>query len=143
MRTLTDEQRVDIVRYRMENAQKMLIEVESHRENGFYNTAVNRMYYACYYAACAILIANGIETKSHDGVRQMLGMHFVLTGKLSPDLGRFYSRLFSKRSTGDYEDFINYNLETVDELLPSAKLFVDSIGILVEKWLADQKTCQN
>lgn len=69
MKTLTDEQRVDIVRYRMENARVTLKEVESHRENGFYNTAVNRMYYACYYAACAILIANGIETKSHDGVR--------------------------------------------------------------------------
>ena len=52
-RTLTDEQRRDIVRYRMESAQKMLSEVESHRENGFYNTAVNRMYYACYYAATA------------------------------------------------------------------------------------------
>ena len=39
MRTLTDEQRCDIVRYRMENAQKMLCEVESHRANGFYNTA--------------------------------------------------------------------------------------------------------
>ena len=39
-RTLTDEQRRDIVRYRMESAQKMLSEVESRRENGFYNTAV-------------------------------------------------------------------------------------------------------
>lgn len=34
-RTLTDEQRRDIVRYRIENARKMLSEVESHRENGF------------------------------------------------------------------------------------------------------------
>ena len=42
--TLTDEQRRDIVRYRIENAKKLLIEVESHRENGFYNTAVNRLY---------------------------------------------------------------------------------------------------
>lgn len=30
-RKLTDEQRKDIVRYRMENAEKMLLEVESHR----------------------------------------------------------------------------------------------------------------
>lgn len=70
-------------------------------------------------------------------------MHFVLTGKLPPELGRFYSRLFSKRSTGDYEDFVNHSRETVDELLPSAKLFVKSIDILIEKWLASQKPCQN
>jgi uncharacterized protein (UPF0332 family) len=139
MKTLTDEQRVDIVRYRMENARVTLKEVESHRENGFYNTAVNRMYYACYYAACAILIANGIETKSHDGVRMQLGKQIVLEGKISSDLGRFYSRLFSKRSTGDYEDFVNHTLETVDELFPSAKLFVESIGVLVDDWLLSQK----
>lgn len=54
--TLTDEQRVDIVKYRIENAESTLKEVLSHKENGFYNTAVNRMYYACYYAASALLM---------------------------------------------------------------------------------------
>lgn len=31
------------------------------------------MYYACFYAATALLIAHQIEAKSHIGVRQMLG----------------------------------------------------------------------
>lgn len=53
MTGLTNEQRVDIVKYRLENAMNTLSEVKSHRENGFYNTAVNRMYYACYYAVRA------------------------------------------------------------------------------------------
>lgn len=134
-RTLTDEQRCDIVRYRMENAEKLLVEVESHRANGFYNTAVNRMYYACYYAATAELISQGIQVKSHDGVRLNLGKYVVLTGKLSPELGRFYSRLFSKRSTGDYDDFINHTLETVEELLPQAQLFVKTLLDGLDKWL--------
>ena len=43
MKTLTDQQRIDIVRYRLKNALTTLKEVESHRENGFYNTAVNKM----------------------------------------------------------------------------------------------------
>ncbi|MBQ7634504.1 MAG: HEPN domain-containing protein [Bacteroidaceae bacterium] len=133
--TLTDEQRRDIVSYRMENARKMLAEVESHRENGFYNTAVNRMYYACYYAATAMLIAHGIEVKSHDGVRLNLGRHVVMTGLLSPEMGRFYSRLFSKRSTGDYDDFINHTLETVDELLPQARLFIGALLSQLNEWL--------
>lgn len=138
-RTLTDEQRRDIVCYRMENARKMLAEVESHRENGFYNTAVNRMYYACYYAATAMLISLGIEVKSHDGVRLNLGSHVVMAGRLSPELGRFYSRLFSKRSTGDYDDFINHTLETVDELLPQARLFIDVLFGQLGEWLEIQK----
>ena len=140
MTGLTDEQRVDIVRYRLENALNTLAEVESHRANGFYNTAVNRMYYACYYAASAALIAYHIEAKSHEGVRQQLGLQFVLTGKISQEQGRFYSRLYSKRTTGDYDDFINHTMQTVDELLPQAQSFVKTIEELLNGWLDEFST---
>ena len=136
MTALTEQNRIDIVRYRIENANLTLAEVETHKANGYYNTAVNRMYYACYYAASALLIAYGIETKSHDGVRQQLGKQMVLTGKLPAELGKFYSQLFSKRTAADYEDFICQNLETVEELLPTAQLFVKTIEQMTNDWLA-------
>ena len=138
-KTLTQEQRISIVRYRIESAENTLAEVETHRANGFYNTAVNRLYYACYYAATAILIANGIEVKSHDGVRMNLGKFIVQEGILTPELGRYFSRLFSKRSTGDYDDFFNHSIETVDELMPDAKLFIQTIKDWVELWLKEQE----
>lgn len=138
MTGLTDEQRLEIVKYRLENAFNTLSEVESHRENGFYNTAVNRMYYACYYAARAILTAYHIEAKSHEGVRQQLGLNFVLTGKISEEQGRFYSRLFAKRTTGDYDDFINHTLEMVDELYPQTQAFVNTIAELLSVWFEEQ-----
>lgn len=138
-KSLSLDQRISIVRYRMESAENTLAEVETHRANGFYNTAVNRLYYACYYAATAILIANGIEVKSHDGVRMNLGKHIVQTGMLSPELGRYFSRLFSKRSTGDYDDFFNHSIETVDELMPDAKLFIQTIKDWIELWLKEQE----
>lgn len=138
-KTLTKEQRISIVCYRIESAENTLAEVETHRANGFYNTAVNRLYYACYYAATAILIANGIEVKSHDGVRMNLGKFIVQEGILTPELGRYFSRLFSKRSTGDYDDFFNHSIETVDELMPDAKLFIQTIKDWIELWLKEQK----
>ena len=138
-KTLTQKQRISIVRYRIESAENTLAEVETHRTNGFYNTAVNRLYYACYYAATAILIANGIEVKSHDGVRMNLGKYIVQEGILTPELGRYFSRLFSKRSTGDYDDFFNHSIETVDELMPDAKLFIQTIKDWIELWLKEQE----
>ena len=138
-KTLTKEQRISIVRYRIESAENTLAEVETHRANGFYNTAVNRLYYACYYAATAILIANGIEVKSHDGVRMNLGKFIVQEDILTPELGRYFSRLFSKRSTGDYDDFFNHSIETVDELMPDAKLFIQTIKDWIELWLKEQE----
>lgn len=43
---MPDEERVAVVAYRMENARNTLREVTFHIEQGFYNTAMNRMYYA-------------------------------------------------------------------------------------------------
>ena len=80
-----------------------------------------------------------IEVKSHDGVRLNLGKHVVMEGLLSPELGRFYSRLFSKRSTGDYDDFVNHTLETVNELLPQARLFIDTLISQLEEWMQGQE----
>ena len=41
---MTDEQRNDVVNYRIENAIDTLKEVLDHCDNGYFNTAVNRLY---------------------------------------------------------------------------------------------------
>ena len=117
-------------------------EVSSHMANGFYNTAVNRMYYACYYAASAMLVAEHITTKSHDGVKQMFSLHFVKTGKVPVDLGKSYSRLFDKRTKGDYNDLFDNDQTVCEELYPEAKNFVESLTQLAQQWL-DQHTSNN
>lgn len=53
---MTDEERKAVVSYRMDNAVRTLNEVLDHSERGYWNTAVNRMYYACFYAASALLV---------------------------------------------------------------------------------------
>ncbi|GAB1417157.1 hypothetical protein MASR2M117_25630 [Paludibacter sp.] len=65
-------------------------------DNELWNTAINRLYYACYYAVSALLIANQIETHTHAGVRQMLALHFVKTGKLSKHYFNIFGSLFEK-----------------------------------------------
>lgn len=105
---MTPQQRFDIVVYRMESAKRLLIEIEDHIANGYYNTAVNRMYYACFYAVSALLVHNEIDgLKTHDGVRQHFGKHFIVTGKIDREWGRFYTTLFTSRSAADYEDLKN------------------------------------
>ena len=138
MRELNQQERQAIVRYRMDNAYGTLNEIRTHIENGFYNTAVNRMYYACYYAASALLVANKVVTKSHEGVKQMFSFHFVKTGKVSEEYGKFYSRLFEKRTKGDYEDLFDNDLAVCEEYFPKTEDFVEAIGQLVSDWANDQ-----
>ncbi len=44
----------DFSQYRIQRAKETISEVEKHIENKFWNTAINRMYYACFYAVGAL-----------------------------------------------------------------------------------------
>lgn len=133
---MTEEERKDIVRYRIQNAEATLAEIESHKLNGFYNTAINRMYYACFYAVSALLIANKVEVKSHEGARQKFGLLFVRTGIISTELGKFYSLIYAKRTSGDYEDFINHDLDTVEKFQPQAQQLVKQIKDILSEYIS-------
>lgn len=137
---LTEENRTDIVRYRINNAQRTLKEVDILIENGLYNTAASRLYYSCYYAATALLVANHVTTKTHEGVRQMFSAKFVKTGIFPPYFGRMYSELFNARLTGDYEDLFNHNADTIALLIPKATEFVNAVCNEALKWIDTQNT---
>lgn len=126
-------ERADLIAYRLNRATETLSEIEIHVNNGLWNTAINRLYYASYYAASALLLANDIKASTHSGVRQMLGLHFVKTGKISSELGKVFSDLFDKRHSSDYDDFISVSREDVEDLLPSAKEFIEKIISLLEE----------
>lgn len=55
---MKEEERKELVEYRFSKAKKTLEEVDLHIENELWNTAVNRLYYACYYAVSALLLKN-------------------------------------------------------------------------------------
>lgn len=57
---MTPEQRFDIVLYRLNSAKSLLDEIKDHIERGYYNTAMNRMYYACFYAVSGLLLQSEI-----------------------------------------------------------------------------------
>jgi uncharacterized protein (UPF0332 family) len=121
----------DLIKYRYNRASETLKEAESLIENMFWNASVNRIYYACYYAVGALLLTKDIDTSTHKGLRQLFGLHFVQPGIISKDFGKFFSDLYDKRQTGDYDDFISYDKETVLSLLASAKSLIQEIGKLL------------
>lgn len=98
---MNENDRRDLIRYRITKSKETLKEVDILVQNELWNTAVNRLYYACYYAIIALLLSKEIKATTHAGVRQMLGLHFVKTEKLNKELGKFYSDIFDLRLTGD------------------------------------------
>ncbi len=115
----------DIIRIKISKAIRTLSEAEKMIEFNFSTAALNRLYYACFYAATALLFSKDIFTKTHTGVKQMLGLHFISTGQPSITFGQFYSNIFRSRQGYDYDDFADADMEMVKELIIIAKEFVD------------------
>jgi uncharacterized protein (UPF0332 family) len=130
---MTDYRPEDYSEYRIQRAKETIQEVEILIKNKFWNTAISRMYYACFYAVGAILIKNGVETSSHSGTRQKFGQLFVKNGKIDRTLAKHYTDLFEKRHKGDYNDFYDYDEETVVRLLPLSKKFIERLEELINE----------
>lgn len=123
----------DYAVYRLQRSRETLREVELLIENNFWNAAINRMYYACFYAVGALLVQRSIETSSHSGTRLKFGQLFVKTGLIDRSLGKHYSDLFEKRHKGDYNDFFDYDEDTVRGLFPKTKDLIDQVDSLIQK----------
>lgn len=73
---MTPERRKSIIEYRIEKSLGLLNEVKILLDNKLANSAVNRMYYACFHAVSALLIKNNVEVHTHSGIRQTFGKNF-------------------------------------------------------------------
>jgi uncharacterized protein (UPF0332 family) len=128
---MTENEKQELINYRMSRVNETLEEVEFLVDNGLYNTAINRLYYACFYAVTSLLVKHEINAHKHAGVRQMFGLHFVSSGKIDKKLARFYTDLYDKRQTSDYDDFIDFDKEDVLNLIPTAKELISEIRKLL------------
>lgn len=129
---LDKESRDSLIAYRIERAYGSLKEAELMVQGDFYNAAINRLYYACYYMAVALLLKNNISAQTHSGVKTMLGMHFISKGKLSISASKIFATLFEKRHSSDYDDFVYCDKEMIDELYPKAEAFIEEVRELIE-----------
>ncbi len=121
----------DLVNYRIQRAKETLIEAKKLFELEYYNTCINRLYYACFYAVNALLIKNDISATSHNGVRQMFGLHFVKSGKISKEDGKLFSDLFDNRQKGDYADFVKFDRDMVIDFIKPVENLLKNIEKLL------------
>ncbi len=118
----------EVVAYRLRRASETLIEADQMAGIEHWNAAVNRLYYACFYAVSGLLHTKGLEFKRHSAARSLFGRHFVATGLVDRDAAEVYNRLFDRRQRGDYEDLFGFTREEVEPWLSQARRFVDLIA---------------
>lgn len=87
----------DLIRYRIARAKDTLDDAQILAEKEKWNSAINRLYYAAYYAVVALLLRDDLKPTTHNGAKSNFSEYFIKTGKLDKELGKVFSQLF----TGD------------------------------------------
>jgi len=110
---------------RMARAERALASASLLAASDQSEAAINRAYYAAFYAASALLAAQGLESSKHQGVLSLFDREFVLGGLVERKHGRALHELFRARSEADYGFFVEFDSTTVGALIGSARDLVE------------------
>ncbi|MDA2929370.1 HEPN domain-containing protein [Acidobacteria bacterium AH-259-O06] len=97
-----------------------------------YPFAVNRLYYAAFYAVSALLLKESHSFSKHSGVRAAFHQHFIKRGKIEKEWGRFYDHLFEDRHEGDYVEFVTFDKSYVEDQMVRIEQFLNRVQALIK-----------
>lgn len=119
----------------MDYARQALASAKLLLDAGDWVGAINRAYYAIFYAANATLELQGLERSKHSGVMSVFREKYVKTGKIESEYSDVYGQAFVSRQKGDYERVKLPTREEAEKAIQGAERFVARI----EKFLGEQK----
>lgn len=93
--------KVDLISYRIVRAKKTFKDAQILADNVRWNSSINRLYYAAYYAIMALLLNSDMKPVTHSGVKSNFSEHFIVTEIIPKEFGKIYSQLFAWRQKGD------------------------------------------
>jgi uncharacterized protein (UPF0332 family) len=121
----------------LDHARQALDSAASSIEHGFYGTAINRAYYAIFYATSGLLLTKDISRGKHAGVIAAFRQHFVKPGLIEPEYSDLYGDVMDARVDSDYEMAFEADQTTASERLEDARRFVERVirHLLENGWL--------
>jgi uncharacterized protein (UPF0332 family) len=110
--------------YRLDRAREALDDAGFLLQSGRLTGASNRVYYAMFYAASALLATRDLSASRHSGVIALFNDHFVKTGLFPRELARHFGRAFEARMDTDYRVLATPDADELRESLEHARAFI-------------------
>jgi uncharacterized protein (UPF0332 family) len=129
---MIDERLRELVKLRMQQAAETLHEarilIAGHASRG----AVNRAYYAMFYAVLAALATKGLGSSKHSGAIALFDREFVKPGDLPKELSRSLRMAFEHRQQADYGELTQLDEQAVPREVEEAEVFVQKVRDYLE-----------
>ncbi|MEW6356796.1 MAG: HEPN domain-containing protein [Planctomycetota bacterium] len=117
----------------LESADRALEAARILLEHEMRQDAANRIYYAMFYAAQALLRLHEIEANKHSAVESALGYHFVRTGKMDSSFHRLFINARKEREFADYGIMDESVQPRLDLSLDDGRRFVEEMKRLISE----------
>ena len=93
-----------------------------------YKLSANCAYYAMFHAAMAALMqSSGDLPRTHGGVTNQFGLHYVRTGIIDPELAETLQDTYELRRQSDYELYAYFSEDEIRQAVQNARTFVSTI----------------
>ena len=114
--SIDDQDRLDLIKYRLAEAKDTQADVELLITHDRLRAAINRIYYSMFYSLLALGLKYEYETSKHAQLIGWFNKEFIHEGLIDSKYGKIINKAFNRRTKGDYDFFIEYDLETVKEM---------------------------
>ena len=113
-----------LVEYRLAQARETLEAGRVLLSGGHYRDAINRAYYAMFYATLGLLAGRQLGSSKHAGVLSLFGRHIVNAGDFPSGEAAYLRQAFDLRQECDYREFVEAHENQAEEVLVHADEFV-------------------
>ena len=124
---MMDERLRELIRLRMQQATDTLHEAQiliaEHAGRG----AVNRAYYAMFYAVLALLATKGLGSSKHSGALSLFDREVVKPGDLPKEVSRSLHMAFEQRQQADYGELTQPDEAAANRVIEEAETFIQGI----------------
>lgn len=127
--TIEEADRINLIKYRLEQAGETIQDVQLLIENNRLRSAVNRIYYGMFYALLALGLAHQFETSKHAQLIGWFNKNFINEGLIASKYGKIINKAFNRRTKGDYDTYVEFEKETVVEMFGEMQDFISEIKI--------------
>ncbi len=114
--SIDNQDKLDLIKYRLAEAKDTQADVELLISHGRYRATINRIYYSMFYSLLALGLKYEFETSKHAQLIGWFNKNFIQEGLIDPKYGKIINKAFNRRTKCDYDSFIEFDLETVEEM---------------------------
>ena len=116
-----------LITYRLEQAEECILAARLLLAERLLRAAVNRAYYAMFYAVLALLAGRREGTSKHTGAISLFDREYVKPGIFPKDFSRWLHEAFELRQRSDYGVELQLSREEIREMLAHAAEFVQTV----------------